>query len=226
MASKLSKLLAATGIVQLEEELPEAVASASEPTSAAAETALAAAAEAAPSLAPEECVVAERKPFEDFYRSAEVPPSPFAAEKLLKLLDGLATMPMEVRKQMVKAMDEADDSWTIDDVVLDAQRKIKVLNAAKQSIVEQLAGAAKNADDEIAAINKRQQESAAQIRRQLAELNALLERESTKATQALAEINAKSKANQEAGARETGRLDTEINRLSQIPANFAGQSPA
>jgi dGTP triphosphohydrolase len=220
MTSKLTKLLAATGIVQLEaeaEELPPAVP---------AEAAEAASAETGPSLAPEAGVVAERKPFDELYRAASVPPSPFAAEKLLKLLDGLATLPMDVRKQMVKAMDEADDSWTIDDVVLDAQRKIKVLTASKQVVAQQAAAAAKNAESEIAAINRRQAESTAQIRRQITELNALLERESTKAVQAAAEVNAQSRSNQEAGVREAARLDAEISRLNQIPTHFAGTPSA
>lgn len=220
MTSRLTRLLAATGIVQLERE-------AEEPAPAeAAGTTEPAAAEPAPLLAPEACVVAERKPFEELYRAASVPPSPFAAEKLLKLLDGLATLPLEVRKQMVKAMDEADDSWTIDDVVLDAQRKIKVLTTGKQTITQQLAAATKNAEDEIAAINRRQAESTAQIRRQIAELTALLDRESTKATQAIAEVNAQSRANQEAGVRETARMDSEISRLNQIPTHFAGTPSA
>jgi hypothetical protein len=231
MASRFGKLLGA--FVQLDPEPGEQTTSETtiraapiQDQDAAVAEPPAPALEPVPALPAAACVVAEQKPFDELYRGANVPASPFAAEKLLKLLDGLATMPMDVRKQMVKAMDEADDSWTIDDVVLDAQRKIKVLGGAKQAIAQQLAASARNAEEEAAAITHRQQDSAAQIRKQIADLNALLDRESTRATQSLAEISAKLKTNQEAGTREVARLDAEISRLGQIPVNFADNKTA
>ena len=65
---------------------------------------------------------------------------------------------MEVRKQAIKAMDDADETWTVDDSVLDAQRKVKALAIAKQKIAQQVASALQNADREIAAIHAEEQD--------------------------------------------------------------------
>lgn len=228
MRTKFSKMLAATGLVTLDPEedttrytpaeaYPEAEA---EPEPAPAP----AAQQQQPALAPEQSVVAEQKDFADLYREANVPTVSYSAEKLLKLMAGLESMPMEVRKQAIKAMDDADETWTVDDSVLDAQRKVKALAIAKQKIAQQVASALQNADREIAAIHAEEQDKSAQVRKQIAELTALLDRGVARAAQQTADVRAAARTNQEAGERESARLDAEMNRLGQIVITFSGQS--
>lgn len=230
MRTKFSKMLAATGLVTLDPEdhaqddTPAEAYSEPEPQPEP-EPAPALVAAPQPVLAPEQSVVAEQKDFADLYREANVPVVAYTAEKLLKLMAGLESMPMEVRKQAVRAMDEADDSWTVDDSVLDAQRKVKALAIAKQKIAQQVASALQNADREISAIQAEEQDKSAQVRKQIAELTALLDRGVARAAQQMADVRAAAKTNQEAGDRESARLDAEMNRLGQIVITFSGGSP-
>lgn len=231
MRTKFSKMLAATGLVTLDPEdhaqddTPAEAYSEPEPQPEPEPAPAPAAAAPQPVLAPEQSVVAEQKDFADLYREANVPVVAYTAEKLLKLMAGLESMPMEVRKQAVRAMDEADDSWTVDDSVLDAQRKVKALAIAKQKIAQQVASALQNADREIAAIQAEEQDKSAQVRKQIAELTALLDRGVARAAQQMADVRAAAKTNQEAGDRESARLDAEMNRLGQIVITFSGGSP-
>lgn len=191
MRTKFSKMLAATGLVTLDPEEDttlDAPAEAYPEPEAEPEPAPApAAAQQQPALAPEQSVVAEQKDFADLYREANVPTVAYSAEKLLKLMAGLESMPMEVRKQAIKAMDDADETWTVDDSVLDAQRKVKALAIAKQKIAQQVASALQNADREIAAIHAEEQDKSAQVRKQIAELTALLDRGVARAAQQTAD---------------------------------------
>lgn len=231
MRTKFSKMLAATGLVTLDPEdhaqddTPDQAYSEPEPQPEPEPAPAPAAAAPQPVLAPEQSVVAEQKDFADLYREANVPVVAYTAEKLLKLMAGLESMPMEVRKQAVRAMDEADDSWTVDDSVLDAQRKVKALAMAKQKIAQQVASALQNADREIAAIQAEEQDKSAQVRKQIAELTALLDRGVARAAQQMADVRAAAKTNQEAGDRESARLDAEMSRLGQIVITFSGGSP-
>lgn len=231
MRTKFSKMLAATGLVTLDPEdhaqddTPAEAYSEPEPQPEPEPAPAPAAAAPQPVLAPEQSVVAEQKDFADLYREANVPVVAYTAEKLLKLMAGLESMPMEVRKQAVRAMDEADDTWTVDDSVLDAQRKVKALAIAKQKIAQQVASALQNADREIAAIQAEEQDKSAQVRKQIAELTALLDRGVARAAQQMADVRAAAKTNQEAGDRESARLDAEMNRLGQIVITFSGGSP-
>ncbi|MGV3680501.1 MAG: hypothetical protein ACO1PM_12355 [Acidovorax sp.] len=232
MRTKLSKMLAATGLVTLDPEdhaqddtPPEAYSEPEPEREPEPAPAPAPAAAPQPMLAPEQSVVAEQKDFADLYREANVPVVAYTAEKLLKLMAGLESMPMEVRKQAVRAMDEADDTWTVDDSVLDAQRKVKALAIAKQKIAQQVASALQNADREIAAIQAEEQDKSTQVRKQIAELTALLDRGVARAAQQMADVRAAARTNQEAGDRESARLDAEMNRLGQIVITFSGGSP-
>ena len=78
--------------------------------------------------------ITEGKSFDSIFADANLPISPFPAERLLRLLDGLQAMDETTRKAAVKAMDAADDTWAIDDPVLDAQRKVGVLEAYSQAV--------------------------------------------------------------------------------------------
>jgi hypothetical protein len=70
----------------------------------------------------------------DIFAAAGVPDSPYPAEKLLRLLDGLRAMDAGTRKAAVLAMDAADDNWQIGDCIADADRKISALDAYKQQL--------------------------------------------------------------------------------------------
>jgi hypothetical protein len=190
---------------------------------------------AAPRPAPEvlpavACTVEEQRSLEALYHEQAVPPSPFPAEKLLKLLDGLRAMEPAVRKAAIQAMDAADDAWTVDDAVLDAQRKIGALQQAQAYLAQQTLSAQTHAQQELAQRDQQHESASEAVKRQIAELEALREREVEKAAADRAAIQAKAKSVEEASLRETARLEAELSRLRQIIDIFAtpptSKSPA
>ena len=162
----------------------------------------------------------ESRPVEDIYAAAGLAESPFPAEKLLRLLDGLRTMDAATRKAAVQAMDAADDNWQISDCIDDAERKIAVLTGYKQQVVSQVQATEQQAVARIAEIRSGLESASSEIRKQIAELEQLLERETTKSAQETTGIEAGVRAARETAGRESRRIDTEIERLREIPAQF------
>jgi len=156
----------------------------------------------------------------DIFAAAGVPDSPYPAEKLLRLLDGLRAMDAGTRKAAVLAMDAADDNWQIGDCIADADRKISALDAYKQQLNAQLQDREQQSAEVVNQIKLALDKSTAAIRTQIAELEQLLEREVTRAAQEATSVEAGLRAARESTAREARRMDAEIQRLREIPTSF------
>ncbi|WP_300452714.1 methyl-accepting chemotaxis protein [Accumulibacter sp.] len=165
-------------------------------------------------------------PLADIFTAAGVPGSPYPAEKLLRLLDGLRAMDAVTRKAAVLAMDAADDNWQIEDCVSDAEFKIAALDAYKQQLAVQLQAREQQSAEVIQHIKLALDNSTAAIRQQISELEGLLEREVTRAAQETTSVEAGLRAARESSARETRRMDAEIERLREIPTNFKASQVA
>ncbi len=163
----------------------------------------------------------EQRPFDEIYASGQVAASPFSAEKLLKILEGLAALEPASRKAAVLALDAADEAWTVDDALLDAERKIRALDQARKQIEEQARAALEEARAAIEARDLNQQDTVARIRQQIADLEGLLEREVTRATEEKAALQDGARAAKDACARESARFDAEIARLRRLGEVFA-----
>src|SRR5687768_12451450 len=79
-------------------------------------------------------VITKGRIFSEIYAEQSVMSSPKTAEEVLKIIDGMSALPIEVRKISIEAMDLADDSWTIEDVKLDASNKIAALQDYKTAL--------------------------------------------------------------------------------------------
>lgn len=179
-----------------------------------------------PPLSASELAVEEGRAFEAIFESANVPTTPFPAEKLLRLLDGLRAMDSATRKAAVLAMDEADDGWQIADCVADAQHKISALGGYKQRLAAQLQGQEQQAATRLASVRSELETATAAIRQQIAELEQLLERKITQSAQEETTIEAEMRSAREAVAREIRRADAEIDRFHEIPAQFSAAPAA
>lgn len=164
--------------------------------------------------------VSEGVSFEDLYRSVQVPPSPFPAERLLKLLDGLRAMDPATRKAAVLAMDAADDAWTIDDALLDAERKTGALRSGVAGLEQNLQQQEAHVQGELAALDGYAQKAADTIRKQIHELEQLLQQELEAAAQKKAQVTADLRIAREACARERTRYEQEIARLNEVQSIF------
>lgn len=174
-------------------------------------------------LPPEASEIVEGKAFAAIFADNNVPESPFPAERLLRLLDGLRAMDASTRKLAVLAMDAADDNWQIADPVIDAQRKIAALESTKQHLQAQVSSSEQHTAAQVAELKAMQERNAAAIRKQIAELEQLLERDVTSSAQQITILEGALRATREAAAREAHRMDLEIERLREIPSHFTQQ---
>jgi hypothetical protein len=226
--SRLLKTLANIGLVELD-EADGAVAE------GAAEAIAAPLAESAPSPVEPAAVASEApagpegwegRPLADIYVEAKVAPSRYPAEKLLKLLEGLRTLDAHTRKAAVMAMDAADEDWAVEDAVEDARAKIRALQGAGAALIEVVKRAEEQTKLDVEAQNRYQHDATSSIRKQIADLEALLAREIDKIAQERAGIEARLQRTREACAREIKRFREESARLKEIPDGFAAAAPS
>ena len=156
----------------------------------------------------------------DIFAATGVPASPYPAEKLLRLLDGLRAMDAATRKAAVLAMDAADDNWQISDCLADAEAKIAALAAYKEQIARHLQEREQQSAETIEQIRLALDNASAAIRQQIGELERSLERSVTRAAQETTSVEAELRAARESAARENRRMDSEIERLREIPNTF------
>lgn len=165
--------------------------------------------------------VPEGRDLSALYAEANIPPCPFPAEKLNRLLEGLKAMDPAMRHAAVMAMDAADDAWSIVDPLQDAQRKVAALQRAKGEIAAIVGASEAQAERDLKAADAYQAEATEKIRAQITELETLLQEELTSVANRRATSQSKLQATREAAAREAARLDQEISALNSLLVAFA-----
>lgn len=151
------------------------------------------------------------------YAQAGVAPSLYPAERLLRLVDGLSAMDEATRLMAIKAMDAADESWTIEDPLADAAAKVQALAMHAELLQLNLQALERDTRARMEAVAARREKVVGDIRQQMAELDALANRETTRAAQELATQEAQLKAAQD-------RTAAELASLSQLSRQFQGLS--
>lgn len=164
------------------------------------------------------------RPFEEIYAEHTVRPSPFPAEKLLKLLDGLRMLEASARKAAIMALDAADEAWTIDDALLDAEHKLRALRRSQEQLHAENQALTNRAAEELTQRETEEQERCAQIRKQIADLEALLERELVRSSEDRAAIKNQLQQHQQQMQQEQQRLEHECLRLQELAQVFASNA--
>jgi hypothetical protein len=157
---------------------------------------------------------------EQVYQAAGVPPAPYPAERLLRLIDGLKAMDEATRRQAIRAMDAADDSWTIEDPIRDAAAKVAALESHAANVRASLSRAESETQAEIARLGQQHESSVAEIMRQMKELEALLSREVARAAQERAGLESALKMKVEGTSRELGNLSRVAGDLRSLVSQF------
>lgn len=158
--------------------------------------------------------------FATIYAEGDVPATPFTIEKLAKLVDGLNQLDASTKKTAVSAMDAADDSWKIEDVIADGQAKIAALNAYLGDIAA--CEAAINEE-----VNRRVNENQSQKGKTLEDLDARIAKLQADREAAISEaaarassLRAQSAAAAEAAERERTRITNAIKGHQGLVALF------
>jgi hypothetical protein len=208
-------VLERAGLVRQEDEEPAAAG----PTPAASGAGEPISIEILPPAIPVEALGA--LPLEQVYQAASVPPAPYPAERLLRLLDGLKAMDEVTRRQAIQAMDAADDSWSIDDPIRDAAAKVAALDAHAGAMRRALAQSEQDTRAEMDRLLKQHEGAVADIKRQIADLEALLSREIARATQEGAAMTAALQSQVESTGRELGTLSRIAGDFRSLIAQFS-----
>lgn len=157
---------------------------------------------------------------DEVYAAAGVPPSPYPAERLIRLMDGLKEMSDDMRRRTIEAIDAADDSWTIADPLRDARAKIAAIDQHLGTIRAGVAQAENEANARLAAARERNEGGIADIRRQIAELEGLLAREVARGAQELAAIEQALRSGKEGANREIDGLSRAAGTLQGLISQF------
>ncbi|MGQ0709543.1 MAG: methyl-accepting chemotaxis protein [Rhodoferax sp.] len=160
------------------------------------------------------------------YADGGIAPCLYPAERLLRLLDGLSAMDEATRRLAVAAMDAADESWSIEDPLADAAAKVQVLAAQGQRLQANQQTLQAQTQARLDAIASRQDQVVGGIRKQISELEALIEREVNRAAQERSQLQAELQAAQDQTARELGEMAQWSARLQGLSTQFSNPNPA
>jgi hydrogenase maturation factor HypE len=135
---------------------------------------------------------------------------------MIKLLDGLKAMPITMRIQAIRAMDLADDGWTIEDSILDGQRKKKALEKEKKKIRTQLEQRIQNVE-----LQKDQQDQylsqvSAEIKQQITDLELLLSEETQQVASRKSTLDTQEKADQMAHKKIDDTLQKHLDSINEV----------
>lgn len=164
--------------------------------------------------------VAAALKLDDIYAKAGVPASLYPAERLLRLIEGLSAMDAGTRLMAIKAMDAADESWTIDDPLTDARTKAEALAMHAELLQLNLQALERDTQARIEAVTARREQVVGDIRQQMSELDALMSREVARAAQDIAGQEAQLQAAREHTAGQLASLTQLSQQLHNLSAQF------
>jgi hypothetical protein len=166
----------------------------------------------------------------EVYAAAGIPASAYPAEKLLRVLDGLGAMDQGTQKVAIAAMDAADDGWTIDDPIRDAQYKVEALAAHVDRLRAGVEQAQAETMEQIGMVKQNGETRVADIRKQIVDLEALMSREIARSVQEQADLTSSLAAKREGANRLIEQLLVTstsfkllISQFRQASAQPAGQ---
>jgi hypothetical protein len=161
---------------------------------------------------------------DQIYAGAGIPPSVYPAERLLRLVDGLSAMDEATRRMAIKAMDAADESWSIDDPLADAAAKVQALARHADGLQQDIQALERETQARLQTIAARQEQVVGDIRKQIAELEALVARELTRSAQETAAHEASLQAARQQTAQHVASLSQTSQRLQGLTQQFGASA--
>lgn len=161
---------------------------------------------------------------DSIYANAGMVASAYPAERLLRLLDGLSAMDDATRLMAIRAMDAADESWTIDDPLADAAAKVSALAQHAEQLQLSLQQQTRETQGRLAEVSARQDKVVGDIRQQIAELDALANREIARSAQETAAHEASLQTATQQTKREIAELAQVSQRLQGLAAQFGASA--
>lgn len=179
-------------------------------------------ADAADAPSPPESTVAieEGLEFADIYARQGVAVAPFPVERLMKLVEGLRTLDPTTRRAAITAMDVADETWSMDHVLADADAKVLALRGHQQALKAIAENIAQSNRERIATLETDRDGAVAALREQIAALEAQIQEAVGSTAAEVAKLQSQSESAKAALQRETLRIDATILNLEELVGQF------
>lgn len=159
---------------------------------------------------------------DEIYAREGVAASLYPAERLLRLLDGLSAMDENTRNMAIRAMDAADESWSIEDPLADAHAKLTALASHAQQLQSNLQQLEAQTQNRLDALRAAQDKRVGDIRKQINELEALAARETARGAQECEQQEVTLNLARNAAARDLREIAQLSQRLQSLSVQFAG----
>ena len=164
--------------------------------------------------------VEEGLTFVDIYGRQGVAEAQFPVERLLKLVEGLRALDPTTRRAAITAMDVADETWSMDDVLADADAKMAALRGHQRQMQGAADGVVQANRERVAALESSRDGRLAELRQQIAALEAQIQDAVGSTAADVAKLQSESESNKAALLRETQRIDAHILNLEELVAQF------
>ena len=148
----------------------------------------------------------------------------FPVERLIKLVDGLKALDPTTRRAAISAMDVADETWSMDQVLADADAKIAALRGHQRHLQGNADALVQANQARIAELESSRDTRLADLRQQIAVLEAQIQDVVGATAADIARLQSESESNKAALTRETQRLDAQVLSLEELAAQFRGPS--
>lgn len=175
--------------------------------------------DAAPA-APAVAGIEEGLSFADIYARQGLTEAQFPVERLLKLVDGLRALDPATRRAAITAMDVADETWSMEQVLADADAKVAALRGHQRQMQGAADAVVQSNRERIGALENSRDGRVAELRQQIAALEAQIQDAIGTTAADVARLQSESESNKAALLRETQRIDAHILNLDELVAQF------
>ncbi len=170
--------------------------------------------------APAVAGIEEGLSFADIYARQGLTEAQFPVERLLKLVDGLRALDPATRRAAITAMDVADETWSMEQVLADADAKVAALRGHQRQMQGTADAVVQSNRERIAALESSRDGRVAELRQQIAALEAQIQDAIGTTAADVAKLQSESESNKAALLRETQRIDAHILNLDELVAQF------
>lgn len=164
--------------------------------------------------------VEEGLSFVDIYARQSVAEAGFPVERLLKLVEGLRALDPTTRRAAIMAMDVADETWSMEQVLADADAKVAALRGHQRQMQGAANGVVQANRERVAALESSRDGRLAELRQQISALEAQIQDAIGSTAADVAKLQSESESNKAALLRETQRIDAHILNLEELAAQF------
>jgi hypothetical protein len=164
--------------------------------------------------------VEEGLSFVDIYGRQSVAEASFPVERLLKLVEGLRALDPTTRRAAIMAMDVADETWSMEQVLADADAKLAALRGHQRQMQGAADGLVQANRERIAALESSRDGRVGELRQQIAALEAQIHDVIGTTAADVAKLQSESESNKAALLREAQRIDAHSLNLQELVAQF------